>query len=281
MTTEQLQDIKARLNAQIIGYHIQPQVKKDALELIAEVERLRASLGASGAPPVEDDGGFATLTYEREEDGRVIAILNVRAYGVTQEVAAKNAAAIGVRAVGALPVEESQHGQSAVRTRDAARGDISRGDDSTPSGREVAAGVSGAAAPRPDKFEELKALPDGWDSYGAPALDKAIVDSARQFLQRVSVVPCSDGGVQLEWHTHGIDMEIEFEPDGRLGVYIAAVAPNVEVSTEGVAAAPLDLAPIEARVKSFHPFHSCCLCKDVELLLAEVHRLRGEKELGF
>lgn len=71
-----------------------------------------------------------------------------------------------------------------------------------------------------DAFDHLLQLPENWDSYGAPRLDPAVVERARLFLSRVSVVPCSDGAVQLEWHTHGVDLAIEFTVDGTAEVFV-------------------------------------------------------------
>ncbi len=34
-----------------------------------------------------------------------------------------------------------------------------------------------------------------------------------------TVVPTVHGGIQLEWHTRGIDLEIEVSPEGRCDVY--------------------------------------------------------------
>jgi hypothetical protein len=86
------------------------------------------------------------------------------------------------------------------------------------------------------RFEQLLNLPKDWDSYGADPLDTPTVERAKQFMERVSVVPCVDGGVQLEWHTHGLDMEIEFEPDGKTLVYAKAVNDTCEVESAPPAA---------------------------------------------
>ena len=61
-----------------------------------------------------------------------------------------------------------------------------------------------------DKFVRLHELKAGWDSYGAPAIAPEAVAAAQGF----DVVPTSAGGVQLEWHRHGCDLEIEWGPDG-------------------------------------------------------------------
>jgi hypothetical protein len=72
--------------------------------------------------------------------------------------------------------------------------------------------------PPKDRWEALKALPKDWDSYGAEPLDAATVDKARAFLAAASVGPTVMGGVQIEWHIHGLDIEIEFLPDGSIEI---------------------------------------------------------------
>jgi len=63
----------------------------------------------------------------------------------------------------------------------------------------------------------LLVLSAGWDSYGARAPDPSCVLAAWRLLAAVmrdnipapSVVPTVRGGVQLEWHRNGADLEIE------------------------------------------------------------------------
>jgi len=76
-------------------------------------------------------------------------------------------------------------------------------------------------------LSELLALATNWDSYGAPSVDPRSVASALEALSWVmrsdtivpTVVPTVQGGVQVEWHTRGIDLEIEVSPLGRAYVY--------------------------------------------------------------
>lgn len=64
---------------------------------------------------------------------------------------------------------------------------------------------------------ELLYLAPNWDSYGARPIDRMHVFAALDLLVRImqddtpapTVVPTNRGGVQLEWHTRGIDLEIE------------------------------------------------------------------------
>jgi hypothetical protein len=63
---------------------------------------------------------------------------------------------------------------------------------------------------------ELLKLPKGWDSYGAPPVGWDAGMFALSVLQDVmrnrtpvpQVVPSAAGGVQLEWHQKGIDLEL-------------------------------------------------------------------------
>ena len=62
----------------------------------------------------------------------------------------------------------------------------------------------------------LARLPAGWDSYGTSPLRRDAGHFALEILQGVmrprtplpQVVPSSAGGVQLEWHEKGIDLEL-------------------------------------------------------------------------
>lgn len=73
---------------------------------------------------------------------------------------------------------------------------------------------------------ELLSLRANWDSYGAPPTNPWSVVAALQFLFMTmqqdtpapAVVPTSRGSVQLEWHTRGIDLEIQIESPGRMHV---------------------------------------------------------------
>lgn len=68
-----------------------------------------------------------------------------------------------------------------------------------------------------EALSELLALEPDWDSYGARAVDPFHVYTVLQVLALVmrddtpapSIGPTNRGGVQVEWHEHGIDLEIE------------------------------------------------------------------------
>ena len=69
---------------------------------------------------------------------------------------------------------------------------------------------------------ELRQLPRDWNSHGAePVSDAAFVRTV-EFLSAYLVlgvagpvlVPTVRGGLQLEWHRRGVDIEVEVNPDG-------------------------------------------------------------------
>ena len=73
-----------------------------------------------------------------------------------------------------------------------------------------------------DRLNELLNLQKGWDSYGAPPINPEVVAAVKSFLKairqtRASVVPTNSGGVQVESHIDGYDVEIEFITDGEYG----------------------------------------------------------------
>lgn len=90
----------------------------------------------------------------------------------------------------------------------------------------------------------LMMLQPNWDSYGARAVDAGCVWDALQLLTRAlsdasptpAVVPTNKGWVQLEWHTGGIDLEIEVLAPGRYSVFAedAATGETWEGNTDDV-----------------------------------------------
>ena len=81
--------------------------------------------------------------------------------------------------------------------------------------------------PAAQAMSEIMNLPVNWDSYGALPVRLTAILSALELLFEImqantpapTVVPTVQGSVQLEWHTHGIDLEIEILSPGRLSVY--------------------------------------------------------------
>ncbi len=97
--------------------------------------------------------------------------------------------------------------------------------------------------PTAETLVALLGLPSGWDSYGAQAIAPSHVDAALQVLLRImrrdsptpAVVPTNRGGVQLEWHTSGIDLEIETLSTQRLLVSFQDATTGTEWEGEIVA----------------------------------------------
>lgn len=77
--------------------------------------------------------------------------------------------------------------------------------------------TSGLTSNDLDAFSRLELLQPNWDSYGAPPIYPTCILEAKVILSALrrggsigewSIVPCSDGGVQLEQHCYGKDVEI-------------------------------------------------------------------------
>lgn len=59
---------------------------------------------------------------------------------------------------------------------------------------------------------QLESLAAGWDSYKAPRISALAIST----LEHFSVVPCNDGGIQLEVHQDSFDIEVVISPDGKI-----------------------------------------------------------------
>ncbi|MCK9597284.1 hypothetical protein M0R19_08935 [Candidatus Pacearchaeota archaeon] len=55
-----------------------------------------------------------------------------------------------------------------------------------------------------------------WDSYGAAAINKKVIEGVRKFLDSICIVPVADGTMQIEVHSNGIDLEIYFDKNGNV-----------------------------------------------------------------
>lgn len=81
-------------------------------------------------------------------------------------------------------------------------------------------------------------LANNWDSYGAPRIDRTLAGTGLGLLLEVmdpdtpapTVVPTAEGGIQFEWHSGGMDVEIELPPDGAVRFFLGHVdAPDRDV----------------------------------------------------
>jgi hypothetical protein len=79
-----------------------------------------------------------------------------------------------------------------------------------------------------EEISHLTALAVGWNGYDAREVQADHAINAAQFLAKVAfpgiappaIAPLSDGGVQLEWHRGGLDIEVVFSDD-EPGVFVA------------------------------------------------------------
>jgi hypothetical protein len=76
------------------------------------------------------------------------------------------------------------------------------------------------------EISQIGDLKENWDSYGARPIDPRCAEAAANLLWAVLdsstpkpfVVPTSRGGIQLEWHRAGVDLELEIESPARVNV---------------------------------------------------------------
>ena len=68
--------------------------------------------------------------------------------------------------------------------------------------------------------EKLLRLKEDWDSYGALPISPVAVEAAMRCLNQITLVPTAPGGVTLELHLHGMDLELEFAADGSAGFFV-------------------------------------------------------------
>ena len=82
----------------------------------------------------------------------------------------------------------------------------------------------------------LLQLPRNWDGYGANEVQESAVNGSWNLLVEImnddtlapSIVPLSDGGIQIEWHRHGRNLEIEFFRDEAPSFYFYETDNGVE-----------------------------------------------------
>ena len=94
--------------------------------------------------------------------------------------------------------------------------------------------------PTIEKLNELRRLTASNWSAGAKPIDISAINSMLELLTKIldydtpppSVVPTWDGGVQVEWHRNGIDLEIEVSADRAPEYYFFDHQSNEEVEGE-------------------------------------------------
>lgn len=81
--------------------------------------------------------------------------------------------------------------------------------------------------PLVEQMESILALKPGWDGPGSQPVTSDALRASLMVLEETmardtiapTVVPVSDGGLQLEWHCTGVDLEVYVEHDGRLSAW--------------------------------------------------------------
>lgn len=97
------------------------------------------------------------------------------------------------------------------------------------------------------RLEELRELRDGWDGHGGKALRDDVLGFVKKMIRQIAhpklpepqIVPLSYGGIQLEWHTRGIDFEIEIEQPYRILVFYESTETGDHLEFE-IGDAPID-----------------------------------------
>lgn len=91
----------------------------------------------------------------------------------------------------------------------------------------VDSSVVEALKPVIQRAAELARLPRGWNSYDASPISAAVLQRTLGFLleyvasgvDHPALVPTVRGGLQLEWHDNGVDVEVEITPDGSVSFF--------------------------------------------------------------
>jgi len=89
------------------------------------------------------------------------------------------------------------------------------------------------------QLNELLALEPGWDGYRAHEVADVAIQATVEVLDGFmseavefpDLFPLSDGGIQIEWHADGVDIEVEISPEG--DAFVLATGPNDTVLAEG------------------------------------------------
>jgi len=78
----------------------------------------------------------------------------------------------------------------------------------------------------------LLRMPPNWDSYGAKTIDRQRAETALYLIwvaiasgvPAPAIIPTSNGGIQLEWHRCGMDLEIQVASGTSLEVFFENLA---------------------------------------------------------
>lgn len=78
------------------------------------------------------------------------------------------------------------------------------------------------------RLDQLRALPQNWDGYHSVAISPSVVQFVMDvlgsamppFTSAPSIVPVSGGGLQLEWHEGGLDIELYVSKPYQAELYV-------------------------------------------------------------
>jgi hypothetical protein len=86
------------------------------------------------------------------------------------------------------------------------------------------------------QLEAVSFLGEDWDGFGAGPIRRDVIKFATHVFEQIMlpntpaphVTPMSHGGLMLEWHEHGIELEIEIEKPGHMWVSFEDSLENID-----------------------------------------------------
>jgi hypothetical protein len=107
------------------------------------------------------------------------------------------------------------------------------------------------------KVCQLGSLPPNWNSYGAKPIQRGIAAAAVTMLLNLlspqdpvpAVVPTSHGGILLEWHMGGIDLEVDIRSPSTLHVALEEGNHRVETDRADFEAVKHNLNRLRSRIE--------------------------------
>ena len=92
-----------------------------------------------------------------------------------------------------------------------------------------------------NKLFKLQLLENGWDDFSALRPNVEVVQLVDEFLSNnideleiPNIVPDVDGGIQLEWHTDNLTLEIIFTPRNSIGYFFIERAEKNVIEVEEI-----------------------------------------------
>jgi len=79
-----------------------------------------------------------------------------------------------------------------------------------------------------ERLQELLDLPRNWDSYGSCRISKKATKSVKEFMNNVHFAPLPNGGIELTWLTHGIEVLLTFNKEGVIEDYLIEGADGIQ-----------------------------------------------------